>query len=186
MSKLLWVGLGNPGAEYHFTRHNIGALILSWMADEFNASWSLEPRFRAKIATINGFSSELTLMLPQTYMNNSGEAVGAFVNFFRLPLSNITVWHDELDLPLGVFKGKSGGGTNGHNGLKSIVSHVNSNDFNRVRLGIGRPKDINIAVKDFVLAKFLDSEIAIFKAKWDQLKLELPDLLKTGLSQLEL
>lgn len=152
----LIIGLGNPGSRYRFTRHNIGFMVLEQIAarcevdikqKSFDALWN-----RGKIAGIH-----VLLAMPQTYMNLSGNAARSLLAYFKVDISNLIVIHDDLDLPFGTVRLKSGGGDAGHKGLKSIISCLGSADFMRIRMGIGKPSD-RTPVEDYVLQKFNPDE----------------------------
>jgi peptidyl-tRNA hydrolase, PTH1 family len=146
----LIVGLGNPGREYEATRHNAGF----WWVDEFarahQIAFKTESKFHGLAARSVLHGHELHLLKPQTFMNVSGRAVGALVQFYKIEAAQILVVHDELDLPPGSAKLKLGGGHGGHNGLKDIIAHLGSRDFWRLRIGIGHPGD-RAEVANFVL-----------------------------------
>jgi PTH1 family peptidyl-tRNA hydrolase len=146
----LIVGLGNPGAEYEPTRHNAGFWFVDELARYCQQSFRAEPRFHSDVARCLLQGTECRLQKPQTYMNRSGQAVRALIQFFRIPSEQILVAHDELDLPAGTIKLKKGGGHGGHNGLRDLISHLDSREFYRLRIGIGHPghKD---QVVDYVL-----------------------------------
>lgn len=149
----LIVGLANPGAKYEGTRHNAGEWLVNELARMYNASLKEEAKYFGKVAKINTAQGEVRLLVPTTFMNLSGKAVGALANFYRIKPEEILVAHDELDLPPGVAKIKQGGGHGGHNGLKDIIASLgNNNNFYRVRIGIGHPghKDL---VANYVLGK---------------------------------
>lgn len=149
----LIVGLANPGAKYEGTRHNAGEWLVNELAKMYNTSLKEEAKYFGKVAKINTAQGEVRLLVPTTFMNLSGKAVGALANFYRIKPEEILVAHDELDLPPGVAKIKQGGGHGGHNGLKDIIASLgNSNNFYRVRIGIGHPghKDL---VAGYVLGK---------------------------------
>ncbi|WGE68707.1 aminoacyl-tRNA hydrolase [Actinobacillus equuli subsp. haemolyticus] len=149
----LIVGLANPGAKYEDTRHNAGEWLINEIARQFNVSLKEEAKFFGKVAKINAASGEVRLLVPATFMNLSGKAVGALANFYRIKPEEILVAHDELDLPPGVAKIKQGGGHGGHNGLKDIIASLgNSNNFYRVRIGIGHPGSKEL-VAGYVLGK---------------------------------
>jgi len=147
----LIVGLGNPGKEYENNRHNIGFMAVDEIFRRHNFS-DEGKKFKAQIAS--GFISgeKVLLLKPQTYMNLSGEAVQAAITFYKINLDNIVVIHDDLDLEPGKLRVKRGGGSGGHNGLKSIDSHIGDN-YLRVRIGIGHPGDKNL-VSNYVLHDF--------------------------------
>jgi PTH1 family peptidyl-tRNA hydrolase len=151
----LWVGLGNPGADYAGHRHNIGFMALDQIAkDHHFAPW--RRAFQGHVAEGHLGDARVILLKPDTFMNASGEAVRAAMTFYKLPIDEITVFHDELDLAPGKLRVKQGGGHAGHNGLRSIHAHVGE-AYQRVRLGIGHPghKD---AVAGYVLHDFAKSE----------------------------
>ncbi len=146
----LVVGLGNPGEKYAATRHNVGFDWLDHLADMNRVSFLLETRFRGFCARITQADSDIWLLKPQTYMNASGMSVAAVCRYYKISPEQMLVVHDELDLQPGVIKLKSGGGTGGHNGLKSIVADLSSQAFWRLRIGVGHPGDRNQVV-DYVL-----------------------------------
>lgn len=146
----LIVGLGNPGREYEATRHNAGFRWVGELARAHGASFKADGKFHGLVAraTLNGH--DVHLLMPQTFMNVSGRAVGAFAQFFKIEPANILVVHDELDLPPGSAKLKLGGGPGGHNGLKDIIAHLGTRDFWRLRIGIGHPGERS-EVSNYVL-----------------------------------
>ncbi|MTW09601.1 aminoacyl-tRNA hydrolase [Pseudoduganella eburnea] len=150
----LIVGLGNPGAEYEQTRHNAGFWLVDNLANSLpNARLQREAGFNAMVAkTIIG-GNQLWLLEPQTYMNRSGQSVGAIARFYKIQPDEVLVVHDELDLPPGAAKLKKGGSSGGHNGLKDITSALGTQDYWRLRIGIGHPRTLNLnqPVADFVL-----------------------------------
>jgi PTH1 family peptidyl-tRNA hydrolase len=153
------VGLGNIGAEYAYTRHNFGFLLLDKIIADYkltqSSKKSLNEIFTGEIA-----GQKIIAIKPQTYMNRSGEAVLAIRDFYKIPLQNILVFHDDVDLELGKVKAKIGGGSAGHNGLKSI-DEIIEKDYLRLRLGIGRPENKEFKISDYVLSKFSEDEIKI-------------------------
>ncbi len=158
MTTLLVVGLGNPGPAYAPTRHNVGFLALDDLADRLGASFSPAVRFHGSVATAHLPPTpgkdpvRLVLAKPSTFMNASGQCVGALAAFYKIEPLQLVVVHDELDLEPGQLRIKFGGGDNGHNGLKSIRQHLGTGEFTRVRIGIGRPPGRQPA-SDYVLAK---------------------------------
>lgn len=153
MEKLI-VGLGNPGKKYEKTRHNIGVQIFSALSFFHELKWS--DKFKGLYATYNLKDDKFIFLFPQTFMNLSGESVVPAMQFFKVEKENVLVCHDELDLPFGVLALKSGGGLAGHNGLKSIAGLLGTQDFLRLRLGIGRPSHGNVSA--FVLEDFSSDE----------------------------
>lgn len=145
----LIVGLGNPGAEYADSRHNAGF----WLCERLAAQLGTELRRESRFHGIAGRTREqLWLLMPQTFMNCSGQAVGALMRFYRISPAEMLVLHDELDLSPGALRLKFGGGLGGHNGLKDIAAHLGTQDFWRLRIGVGHPGDRNQVV-DYVLKK---------------------------------
>lgn len=154
MSIKLIVGLGNPGKTYEKTRHNAGFRLVERLAAGCRLTLRKEPRFQGLAARYDTASGQAWLLLPQTWMNESGTAVGALAHFCKIATSEILVAHDELDLPPGGVKIKRGGGHAGHNGLRDIIEKLGSTDFWRLRIGIGHPRDLVASeqeVADFVL-----------------------------------
>ena len=152
---LLFVGLGNPGAKYAGNRHNIGFMVVDAIAKRHGfPPW--RRRFQG-VATEGSIGREkVLLLLPGTYMNESGRAVGEAMHFYKMALADIAVFHDEIELPPGKVRVKVGGGIAGHNGLRSISAHV-GNDYKRVRIGIGHP-GVKELVHPHVLGDFAKSE----------------------------
>ena len=149
----LIVGLGNPGDKYTDTRHNAGEWLVERLARRFNVSLNPESKFFGKTARTLVNGKEVRLLVPTTFMNLSGKAVGALASFYRIKPEEILVIHDELDLPPGTAKLKQGGGHGGHNGLKDIVAQLgNNNNFYRLRIGIGHPGHRDL-VAGYVLNK---------------------------------
>jgi len=147
------VGLANPGPEYTNTRHNAGAWYIQQLADWHNTTLKTEAKFFGLTARINIDGHDVRLLVPTTFMNRSGKAVAAMAKFYQIPVENILVAHDELDLDPGVAKFKQGGGHGGHNGLRDIISSMGNNkNFHRLRVAIGHPghKD---KVTGYVLGK---------------------------------
>ena len=149
----LIVGLGNPGPDYETTRHNAGFWLADHLADDLRASFSLEKSFFGLVAKARHQGDSVLLLKPITYMNRSGQAVGALARFYKLAPEQVLVLHDELDLLPGQVKLKQGGGHAGHNGLKDIQAALGSPTFWRLRIGIGHPRTLGLAqqVADFVL-----------------------------------
>jgi len=155
----LVVGLGNPGPAYQGTRHNIGFEFLDLFADANRVSFT-DSKWQALIAKSSFENNAVMLVKPQTYMNESGRAVSAIAAYFRTPPEQIIVIHDDLDLSLGRVKVVVGRGAGGHNGITSLISYLHSNNFVRIRVGIGRPDPVT-PVKNFVLTKFTTDEQAV-------------------------
>ena len=137
----LIVGLGNPGSEYAKTRHNAGFRWVDRLCEKERITLRADKKFHGDVARLNSGGNELWLLEPMTFMNVSGRAVVALALFFKILPNEILVVHDELDLPPGTVKIKPGGGHGGHNGLKDIIAHLGTQDFWRLRIGIGHPGD---------------------------------------------
>ena len=146
----LIVGLGNPGREYEATRHNAGFWWVGEFARAQGASFKADAKFHGLVARASLHGHEVHLLMPQTFMNISGRAVGAVAQFYKIEPGNILVVHDELDLPPGSAKLKLGGGHGGHNGLKDIIAHLGTKEFWRLRIGIGHPGERS-EVSNYVL-----------------------------------
>jgi PTH1 family peptidyl-tRNA hydrolase len=140
MQRTLIVGLGNPGKKYARTRHNVGTDAIELLAQRLSVSLKVG-RDRAQVAETRIGDHAVVLAVPTTWMNDSGEAVGPIARRYKIPVANIIVIHDELDLEPGAVKLKMGGGLAGHNGLKSISQHMGTNDYMRVRIGVGKPSN---------------------------------------------
>jgi peptidyl-tRNA hydrolase, PTH1 family len=156
----LIVGLGNPGAEYARTRHNAGFLVAERLAERWRVSWAYEKKFSARLACAQRGERRVLLCEPQTYMNASGEAVGAVMGFYRMALSGLLVVVDDADLPLGELRLRPGGSSGGHHGLESIEQHLGTRDYARVRIGIGRQSGAR-EITGHVLGGFSSTEAAL-------------------------
>ena len=152
---LLVAGLGNPGREYERTRHNAGWLVLDELSRRHGGSW--RSKFSGSLSEIRVDGSKLALLKPETYMNESGRSVAAAGRFFKVPAESLLVVHDDVDLEPGRLQARRGGGLAGHNGLKSIVAHLHTQDFVRVRIGIGKPPGSRQGA-DHVLRRFSKAE----------------------------
>jgi len=134
----LIVGLGNPGGDYARTRHNAGFMVVEKLAARWQAAWSHEKKFDARLARAQRGENQALLCEPQTYMNLSGQAVGSVMDFYRVPRESVLVVVDDADLPLGELRMRPAGSPGGHHGLESIEQHLGSREYARLRLGIGR------------------------------------------------
>jgi peptidyl-tRNA hydrolase, PTH1 family len=150
------VGLGNPGKKYERTRHNAGFMAVDALASNLSFDFAQE-KHHARIGRVRIGAENSIIAKPQTYMNDSGRAVGAILRDTYAVVSDLIVIHDELDLPLGSVRVKIGGGHGGHNGLRSIIEHIGSSDFIRIRIGIGRPEP-EVDPADYVLSQFTAEE----------------------------
>lgn len=153
----LIVGLGNPGAEYARTRHNMGFLLVEKLAQRWRAGWTSGKKCNARIARAEFAGRSVLLCQPQTYMNSSGEAVGGLLQFYRIALARLLVTVDDADLPLGEIRLRGSGSSGGHHGLESVEQHVGSREFARQRLGIGRASGAR-EIANYVLGKFSPDE----------------------------
>ena len=164
----LIIGLGNPGNEYLFTRHNVGFMAIDYFAPD-GATWKKEKNALTTRTEIDG--KNVILVKPQTFMNNSGDAVGALVTFYKIPLENVIVIHDDMDLKVGTIREKIGGGSAGHNGIKSIDKTI-GNEYKRIRIGIGHPRDFESQIdpSDWVLGKFDSEQLKQIKSVIESIK----------------
>jgi PTH1 family peptidyl-tRNA hydrolase len=174
----LVVGLGNPGGEYERTRHNVGFWLVDELARRHGVRLKPERRYQGDVgrSVIGGL--ELWLLKPSTYMNRSGLAIRALCEYLRIPSTEVLVAHDELDLPPGVVRLKSGGGAGGHNGLKDTISHI-GDGFWRLRFGIGHPGD-RAQVIDYVLRRAPAAEEGPIVAAVERAADEVPKILDEG------
>lgn len=158
-STFLIVGLGNPGREYRENRHNIGFMLVDRLCVRLNVSLN---RLQAQALVGSTFDGERKIIFakPQTYMNLSGQSVQGLMRFYKLPLSNLLVAHDDLDLPLGTIRMRPGGGSAGQKGIASIIERLGTQDFPRLRLGIGRPPG-PMDPADYVLQDFSSSDLPL-------------------------
>lgn len=175
------VGLGNPGPDYEQTRHNAGALFVEALARDAGQSLRPERKYHGLYARIQWQGLDLHLLNPTTFMNRSGLAIKALADFFKIQPDQILVAHDELDLPAGTAKLKKGGGHGGHNGLRDTIAHLGTNDFQRLRLGIGHPGDSR-KVTGFVLGRLGKQESEDLDAVFDETMRVLPDAASGKLS----
>ena len=175
----LAVGLGNPGATYAATRHNVGFMAADHLVSRFHFS-SFREKFDALVAEGQIGGEKVLLLKPQTFMNLSGNAVVKAALFYKILPQNIVVIHDDMDLALGQMKAKRGGGSGGHNGLKSLDQHLTP-DYNRIRIGIGHPEHKGPEVVDYVLGTFSKSERAQIEQCLDLVPDALETLIRNGI-----
>ena len=156
---LLVAGLGNPGRQYERTRHNVGWLVLDELARRHGGTW--RSKFSGSLAETRLGDARLALLKPETYMNESGRSVAGAARFFKVPTASLLVVHDDVDLEPGRLQARRGGGLAGHNGLRSLAQHLGTQDFLRLRIGVGRPgRGDPRPVKDWVLSPFAPEEDA--------------------------
>jgi PTH1 family peptidyl-tRNA hydrolase len=163
---LLVAGLGNPGREYERTRHNAGWLVLEELARRHGGSW--RSKFSGSLSEVRLGDARVALLKPETYMNESGRSLGAAARFFKVEPEQVLVAHDDVDLETGRLQARAGGGLAGHNGLRSLAQHLGSQDFLRLRIGVGRPgRGDRRSVADWVLSPFApedDAEALVSRA----------------------
>ncbi len=155
----VFVGLGNPGAEYATTPHNLGFMAVDELAKQLGAEWKTEKKFKALVAKALRKGETLWLVKPQTYMNLSGETVGPFLKYYGANAADLVVFSDDCDLPAGRLRVRPSGSAGGHNGLKSIIAHVGTEAFARIRLGAGRDSGERRGLIDFVLHRYSEEEL---------------------------
>jgi PTH1 family peptidyl-tRNA hydrolase len=156
---LLVAGLGNPGREYERTRHNAGWLALDELARRHDGSW--RSKFSGSLAEVRVGDARVALLKPETYMNESGRSLGGAARFFKVEPEQVLVVHDDVDLETGRLQARAGGGLAGHNGLRSLAQHLGSQDFLRLRIGVGRPgRGDPRSVADWVLSPFAPEDDA--------------------------
>jgi len=174
----LFVGLGNPGEKYERTRHNIGFMTVDAIVSFLGNSAEWKTKFESDYIKTRYQNENVLIVKPQTFMNNSGSSVRKWTDYYDIQPEDVYIFYDEMDIPFNKMKLKTGGSSGGHNGIKSIIAHLNSEQFNRIRLGIGRPpRDLMI---DYVLGKFSKTEYETLQqgiiSKTVTLFTELPDI----------
>lgn len=174
MFKLI-VGLGNPTQQYEKTRHNAGFLFLDELASEFNSRWQHEVRFEGNVSNLQFNGNKVWLLKPTTFMNRSGQSVGKLARYHKISPQEILIVHDELDFDVGMFRLKKAGGHAGHNGLKDIISHLGSNDFYRLRIGIGRPY-IGRDVANYVLSQLSEKDLEVILFNLEKVKIHIKQI----------
>ena len=153
----LVIGLGNPGKQYEKTRHNVGFLCLDRLANKLNISFKIDSDFKASLSLYN-CGEKCIFVKPQTYMNLSGEAVGKIAKYYKIDAKDILVIHDDMDLPFGALRLREKGSAGGHNGVKNIILHLETEEFKRIRVGISGHAEID--AKDYVLGHFSKKELS--------------------------
>ena len=142
MNEIFLIGLGNPGKKYSKSRHNIGFLLLENLSKKYNSNFILKNKLKSYCSELKINQSTYRLFLPNTFMNNSGDAVQAIIDWYKINLDQIFIIVDDKDLPLGKIRFRKKGSSGGHNGLKSIIEKLHTNQFNRIRIGIGSPTSV--------------------------------------------
>lgn len=162
----LIIGLGNPGKQYEYTRHNIGFEIIDALADKWNAPLT-NSKFNGMYATVHRPEGKVILLKPLTYMNLSGECVRPLMDYFDIDIEDIIVIYDDLDLETGKLRLRQKGSAGGHNGIKSLIQHLGTQQFDRIRVGVSRPP-AGMKVVDYVLSKFSKEDAPIVQQAIDK------------------
>ncbi|MCR5224784.1 MAG: aminoacyl-tRNA hydrolase [Alphaproteobacteria bacterium] len=179
---LLIVGLGNPGRQYEQNRHNVGFMITEAFAEAYASSSFKKMVDIVEVTQVSAHGKKCLIARPLTFMNLSGRAVRFLIDFYKIPLNNVLVIHDDIDLPFGRVKIKRGGGNGGHNGLKNIDNLV-GNDYWRVRIGVGRP-EMKSMIVSYVLGNFSDEEKLTIERIADKITNDLPALFPNDIQKL--
>lgn len=174
----LLAGLGNPGSKYAGTRHNIGFMMLDYLASRYNLTFVHSKYEASQVKTVL-WGEPFILLKPETYMNLSGTAVAGVANFYKIESEKIIVVHDDLDLELGRIRISTSGGDGGHKGIRSIISSIGTKDFPRVRIGVGRPA-LPIPPEKYVLSNFAADELAVIDRQFLLAEKGLQLLVKDG------
>ena len=169
----LIVGLGNIGKEYESTRHNTGFMTIDYFANEYKATFKLETKLEGFISSLNIDGEKVILLKPTTYMNLSGNSISKVLNYYKIDKKDMLVIHDDLDLKVGQIRFRNHGSAGGHNGLKSIISHIGE-DFNRCKIGIDKNND----TIDHVLGKFSKEELALINLSVEKVSKAILDFIK--------
>lgn len=173
------LGLGNIGKEYENTHHNIGFMVLDQVAKVNNITFKLEKKFNAFIGEYIYNGEKHILVKPTTYMNNSGIAIRQVLDYYKIDINDLLVIYDDLDLPLATVRIRKNGSAGGHNGVKSIISHLGTQNFNRVRIGIKKEKEVDTI--DYVLSKFSKAEYEKVAKTLEFMPRLIDDYLKNGI-----
>jgi len=176
------VGLGNPGSKYTETRHNAGFWFIEEVARKYAATFRTDKKFHGEVAKVSIEGKDIWLLKPDTFMNRSGLAVQSLLSFYRLTAEQLLVAHDEIDLPPGTARLKTGGGHGGHNGLRDIISQLGSKDFHRLRIGVGHPGNKDQVV-DYVLHSASRDDRILIDRDIDDAVAVLPELASGALEQ---
>ena len=171
------VGLGNIGKQYEKTRHNAGFLAIDRIADLCGVKID-RVKFHATVAEANFGGARVLLMKPTTLMNNSGVAIGEAAAFYKIPAENVIVLHDEISFDPGVIRIRRKGSAGGHNGLKSIIAHLSSEDFPRIKIGVGKKTSPDYDLVDFVLGKFPEADLEAIEGRFDDIASAVEDIIR--------
>lgn len=175
---MIIVGLGNIGKEYECTHHNIGFMVLDEVAKANNLEFKLEKKHQAFIAEYIYKGEKHLLVKPTTYMNNSGISVRSIIDYYKKTNEDVLIIYDDLDLPLGQIRIRKNGSAGGHNGIKSIIAHLNTQEFSRVRIGIKKEKEMDTI--NYVLSKFSKKELDVLKPTLELMPRMIDDFLTNG------
>ncbi len=178
----LVVGLGNPGAKYESTRHNMGFLVVDKLAQNEKLKFN-KLRFKAWTATWEVGGEKVLLMKPQTYMNLSGEAVGQAARFYKIPADHVLVISDDIALPAGKLRIRAGGSAGGHNGLKNIIQHLGTDRFPRIKVGVGSPQQAEHDIADWVTGKPMGEDQKVIIEALDKAVAAIPVLIEQGVDR---
>lgn len=169
MVKLI-VGLGNPGGKYHETKHNIGFMVVDRIAEEKSVSFAEDKNFKAEIGSFFQNGEKIYLVKPTTFMNNSGISVRALLTYFNIGVEDLIVIYDDLDMAVGKIRFRQKGSAGGHNGIKSIIAHIGTQEFDRIKVGIGRPERQHKVVINHVLGKFQGDDYITIQLTLEKVK----------------
>ena len=175
----LVVGLGNPGSKYESTRHNMGFLAVDMLAEKEKFRFD-KLRFKAWTATVELGGEKVLVMKPQTYMNLSGESVGEAARFYKIPPEHVLVISDDISLPTGKLRIRPGGSAGGHNGLKSIIQHLGSDQFPRIKVGVGMPQQAGYEVVDWVIGKPMGEDQKVLLQTLEKAAQAIPAVIAQG------
>lgn len=178
----LLVGLGNPGSKYESTRHNMGFLAVDKLAELEHFKFS-KLRFKAWTATAELGGEKVLVMKPQTYMNLSGEAVGEAARFYKIPPERVLVISDDISLPIGKLRIRANGSAGGHNGLKNIIAHLGSDQFPRIKVGVGMPENADYDIADWVTGRPMGAEQKLLMEALDKAVAAVPVLIRDGVEK---
>lgn len=178
----LVVGLGNPGSKYESTRHNMGFLAVDKLADNERFKFS-KLRFKAWTATAELGGEKVLVMKPQTYMNLSGESVGQAARFYKIPPEHVLVISDDISLPIGKLRIRAGGSAGGHNGLKSLIQHLGSDRFPRIKVGVGMPENADYDIADWVTGRPMGEEQKPLMEALDKAVAAVPVVIRDGVDK---
>lgn len=170
-------GLGNIGKQYEKTRHNAGFLAIDRIAERCGVKID-RVKFHSTVAEVTLGGARVLLMKPTTLMNNSGVAIGEAAAFYKIPAEKVIVLHDEISFDPGVIRIRRKGSAGGHNGLKSIIAHLSSEDFPRIKIGVGKKPSPEYDLVDFVLGKFPESDLAAISARFDDIAAAVEDIIR--------